>query len=110
MDLDYTIAFMFSSHLVLFAVKLWALNYFIKMLIVTGTPNTEKYILIFKPVEFFMSIFTFIIVVFELYFLFSYFIDTELYFYQHLSILDQVFFTILSINYIKTEGKNYAEN
>lgn len=103
MDIDYSIFFLFSLHVSLLSVKIWALHKLFKMLILVEAPITEKYMLVFKPFELTLVLFSFSIVLVEIYFIFTFFIDLKLYYYEYMSVVDQIFFTILTINYIKKE-------
>lgn len=103
MILDFNIAILFSVHLMLFIVKVWAFIFLFKNIIITETPKTDRYMIIFKPIEILIILMTFFTVIFEIYFFINFFVDVKLYFYEYLAILDQVFLTILVIAYLKKE-------
>ena len=105
MSLDFTVYFLFTFHIVLLFVKMWALYTFTRLLVLVEAPSTTKYMLVFKPFEMAIILLSLSIVVFELYFIFSFFVDVELYFYEYASILDQAFFTTLVVLYLKQEGR-----
>jgi len=106
MNLEFTTSFMFAFHVTLFFVKAWALYIIFKLLILVEAPNTEKYMLVFKPIEIILFIFSIVVLISEIYFIYGFFINETFYNYEYLAMTDQMFFTILTINYIKTEVKN----
>lgn len=106
MDLEFIISFIFAFHIALFFVKTWALYVIFKLLILVETPSTEKYMLVFKPIEMTLFIFSMVVLISEIYFIYGFFINETFYNYEYLAMLDQMFFTILTINYIKMEVKN----
>lgn len=106
MELDYTIYFLFTLHILLFVVKCWALYFFTKLLLLVEAPTSEKYMLVFQPIEGAIVFFTAIIVLFEMYFIIYFFEDIELYMYEFASVIDQIFFTILAVTYLKKEAGN----
>lgn len=106
MNLDFTIVYIFSLNLALLSAKLYLLNILSRILIITDTPNTEKYLLVFKPIELSLFIFTSILTASQLFYIYSYFDDLSLYYFEYLAIIDEVFLTILTTYYIKTEVKN----
>lgn len=108
MSLDFTVYFLFTFHIILLAVKMWALYSFTRLLVFLEAPSTTKYMLVFKPFEIFIALLSLLIVSFELYFIFSFFTDVELYFYEYASVLDQAFFTTLVVLYIKQEGQSHG--
>ena len=105
MDLEFIVSYLFAFHLALLFVKVWALYHITKLIILIESPNTEKYMLIFKPFEIALFTVSIIMVVSELSFLFYFFVDLDLYPYEYLAIVDQIFFTFLTITYIKREVK-----
>lgn len=106
MDLDFIISYLFAFHLALLLVKIWALYYITKLIILIESPNTEKYMLVFKPFEITLFTVSIITVISELSFLFYFFVDLDLYPYEYLAIIDQIFFTFLTVTYIKREVQN----
>lgn len=109
MGLDYIDAFLFTFHLVLLFVNIWALYIVLKLIILTESPNTEKYMLVFKPVEMTIFFVSLIMVIAELYFMINIFIDIKLYYYEYLAIFDEIFFKILAVSYIAREVSNYGK-
>ena len=106
MNIDFTISFMFAFHIALLLVKVWALYIIFKLLILVESPNTEKYMIVFKPIELTLFIFSIAVLISEMFFIYGFFVNDTLYNYEYLAMIDQIFFTILAINYIKTEVKN----
>lgn len=103
--LDFTVYFLFTFHIILLVVKLWALYAFTRFLILVETPTTKKYMLVFKPFEVPLVLLGILMVIVESYFVFNFFEDVELYFYEYVSIFDQMFFTALVVIYLKREGR-----
>ena len=106
MNLEFTTSFIFAFHITLFLVKTWALYIIFKLLILIEAPSTEKYMLVFKPIEMTLFIFSIVVLISEIYFIYGFFINETFYNYEYLAMLDQIFFTVLTINYIKTEVKS----
>ena len=106
MDLEFIISFIFAFHIALLFIKVWALYIIFKLLILVEAPSTEKYMLVFKPIEMTLFIFSIIVLISEIFFIYGFFVDETFYNYEYLAMLDQMFFTALTINYIKTEVKN----
>jgi hypothetical protein len=110
MDLEYTISFMFAFHIALLIVKLWALNTLIRKLIISEAPNAENYLFVFKRGVLAMFILTLTIICAEFYLLFNYFAVDEVYLYEYLSMLDQIFLTMFLITTFSKEAKNGNKN
>ncbi len=108
MSLDFTVSFLFTFHIVLLTVKMWALYSFARLLVFVEAPSTKTYMIVFKPFEVSILLLSLIMVVFETYFMFSFFVDVELYFYEYASVLDQAFFTVLVVRYLKQEGQSHG--
>ena len=99
LSLDFTVYFLFTFHIVLLTVKLWALYSFTRLLIFVEAPTTKKYMIVFKPFEITIVLLSLLMVIF------SFFEDVELYFYEYISIFDQIIFTVLAVLYLKQEGR-----
>lgn len=103
MNEDFTIAFIFAFHIALLAVKLWAFYYVVKAVAIMETPLSEKYMMVFKPFEMVLVIFCAVTAVAEIYFLVNFFIDMPLYYYEYISMADEIFFISMTIRYLKKE-------
>lgn len=81
-----------TMHLVLFGVKLWAVMALIE--------SMKKYKFIILVSIIYLAI--------QTWFLYCFFLDIDLYYYEIISILDQCIFTIGLIFYLTKEVKNGA--
>lgn len=103
MHLDFTIYYLFTFHVALLIIKIWACYSIAKMIVFQQSPETERYMIVFKPFEISIILMSFFMMLFEIYFMINFFVDIELYLYEYMSIADQIFFTILAVLYIKKE-------
>ena len=110
MPLEYVNSFAFTFHILLLVVKLWALNALINRFVFNKSPSTESYMVVFERFEISIFFFTLIIVLSECYFLFCFFLDLDVYFYEYISVIDQITLTLLITHFIikggYTNGKN----
>jgi len=106
--LSYSVYSLFTIHTLLLSVKLWALYTIFNLLIFVEAPTTKNYMLVFKPFEVIIVLLSLLVAMFEIYFFINFFVDTELYFYEYVSVADQAFFTVLVVLYIKQEGRTHG--
>ena len=52
-----------------------------------------------------LFVFSALVLAMEIHFLYAFFTDLDLYFYEYVSVLDQALYTILAITYLKKEEK-----
>lgn len=76
-----------ASHLMLFAVKLWA--------VIVLLENFNKYK--------FLSILTSVYLLIQVWFTYCFFLDIDLYYYEIVSIVDQIALTVIVVLYLTKE-------
>ncbi len=102
--LDFTVYFLFTLHVAYWVVNVWAFYSFSKLLVLNEAPSTKKYMLVFKAYEMTIVILSFLMVIFESYFIFNFFVDVELYYYEYMLLVDVIVFKALVVKYVKKEG------
>jgi len=105
MNIEHIISFLFAVHIALLIVKIWS------TFVIFGWFNTAKsldhkrYLLDYELSYLALFIFSASILAYEIYFLYCFFMGLDLYFYEYMSVLDQIIFTIIAISYLKKEEK-----
>lgn len=108
--MDYSIFFLFGFHIALLYIKIWALYKVFSMLIFIESPDTENYLLKFKKYELSITLFSILIVIMQAHFVLNFFNETDLFYYEYMAITDEIFFTFLTITYIKKEIKKNGKS
>ena len=107
--MDETInSWLFTFHTVLLGVKIWALFYITSLFILVRSQN-QSYMIVFTTYTFFLFILSILMVGLEAWFMYSFFDAIDLYYYEYASILDQIIFTIVAVNYLIKEGNQYGK-
>jgi len=110
MSIDLPLATSLILHCILLLVKVYSVYFLMGQMIFLKTPNNKNYMFIFKPLEFMLLLFSFAIVLSEIYFISSFFIDGECFIYDYLAVNDEIAFTILTLYYLKRGGQNENTN
>lgn len=100
MTSSFILSLLLLMHILLLLVKSYSVYFFISSMVITKAPNSSN-IFVFKYIEFFMMIFSLILMFSEIYFIYNFYINITLYLYEFLAILDEILFTILAVYYIK---------
>lgn len=96
------IAGLFAIHFVLLIVKIWAI-WISFSLIMFIKSNSQSFMLVFKFFNMLIFIFSILMAIAEFWFLYSFFVNVDLYYYEYMGILDEIIFTIAGINYLVKE-------
>lgn len=110
MSPDFINAYAFALHLILLCIKLWALYTISTLFVFNIAPRANSYMVVVKRFEGVIFLFTLIITISELYFLYCFFLDIDVYFYEYLSVLDQAALTLLITHIIIKGGHTDGEN
>jgi hypothetical protein len=90
--------------MILLLVKVYAVYFLSKMIIISETPNKSNYMFVFKPLGVSLFAFNVLFVIMEAYYLFGFFTNLEFIAYESLAMLDQITMTI-SVLYILKKRK-----
>lgn len=110
MSLEYINAFAFAFHLSLLFVKLWALYAVSTLFVFNKAPRANSYMVVVKRFEVAIFFFTLIITLSEMYFLYCFFLDLDVYFYEYLAVTDQIALTLLITHFIIKGGYTDGTN
>lgn len=105
MGIDQINSLLFAVHLLLLIVKLYVTGLFFSKFLLSKSTNGSKYMFVYSSFNATMFIFSFVVVLSELYFLANFYNDIDLYYYEYLAIFDQLLFTIICIKLIQ-RGEN----
>jgi len=106
MEIEHITSFLFAVHLALLCVKIWSTFIIFGWFTAVKSPNGAKYMLVYKASYFILFLFSALMLAMEIYFLYSFFIELDLYFYEYTAVLDEIIFTIIAISYLKKEENN----
>lgn len=94
-------------HGVLFLVKFAMMVVIIKMIKSEATPN-KKRILIYSPNVFILALFTGLYIYCEAYFLYNFYKGIDLYIYEFIAMIDQIYLTVLVLLNLN-KGDSYGK-
>ena len=98
------ISFLFAFHFLLFIVKIWAVSFLVSLFVFTQS-QSHRLMIVFRYSTALLLIFSLLVTGLEAWYLYSFFVPEDLYFYEYVAILDQVIFTYIAISYLIKEGK-----
>lgn len=93
---------LFTLHTLLFGVKLWAV-WFAFSKLAFAQSNNKSFMVVFKAVNLALLLFCVAIATAEAWYLYSFFATIDLYYYEYISIVDQIVFTLIAVNYLIKE-------
>lgn len=99
MELEQITSFLFTVHMILLCIKIWSTFIIFGWLTAKNKKRKRIYLSI-------LFLFSSLMLSMELYFMYAFFIDLDLYFYEYVAVLDEVIFTIIAITYLKKEETN----
>lgn len=103
MNIDFAVSIMFMFHVALLVVKIYASLIIFRWLTLAKAPNDVNYIFIFSAYELMLFALSFIFVIYEGVFLYTFFIEGVFTSYEYLSVTDQIVYTLVAVQYLKKE-------
>lgn len=104
MNLEQIDALSFTIHIILLGVKMWATWVILGWFMFTRSTITSKIMIQYTPLHVALLTFSVAMVVYEIYFIYSFFEDLILPYYEYLAMMDEIVFTLIAINYLMKEG------
>ena len=101
MSADQINSLLFSVHIGLFGAYIYTLTFLFRYLALSKTGNGKKRMLVFSNLT--LIIFIATCAIFELYFLYAFYVDIDLYIYEYINILQQIIFIYLFVNLKRKE-------
>ena len=99
METEAIVSFLFTLHIALLGVKLIAVG--AMFYLVNKHDATMKYLM---P----LLVFSFILLLSQAWFIYCFFTDIDLYYYEYLAVLDEIVFTLIGVHYIIKEAKRHG--
>jgi len=93
----------FSIHIILLGVKIWSCYYILGSM--KNIKSNTGYMFTYKIIHVLLFLFTVVYTVYEIYFIYTFFIPTPIYQYEYIAMIDQIIFTLISIKYLIKEKK-----
>ena len=106
MEIDHITSFLFAIHIALLFIKIWSTFVIFGWFNTAKSLNNKRYLLDYKLLYLALFIFSCLMMGMEIYFLYAFFIDIDLYFYEYVAVMDEIIFTIIAITYLKKEETN----
>ena len=103
MNIEHIISFLFAVHIGLLFVKIWSTFIIFGWFTSVKGLNDGKYMLVYKISYAALLLFSALMLGLEIYFLYAFFLQIDLYFYEYIAVLDEIIFTIIAIKYLKRE-------
>ena len=101
-------SFLFSVHIILLCVKIWAVWIIAGSLKLSKSVDAKKYLMVLNPSTVFFVIVTFAFVLLQIWFIYCFFVPLDLYYYEYAAVLDQIILTILIVNHLTKEDKKHG--
>jgi hypothetical protein len=105
MEFELINSFLLVFHFLLFIGKAWAISFLLPIYIYSSARSTRRMI-VFRYAVCALLIFSVMMVFLELWYLYNFFLDIDLYYYEYFSVLDQIIFTGIGVLYFAKEGLN----
>lgn len=101
MQVDFINPLLFAFHSILLLVKLYLVYFLFNQFTVVKSTVKESYLITYAPMQVIIFIFSLLIVLSEINFIFSFYEVKDLYWYECLAITDQVIFSTIVISLLK---------
>lgn len=106
MEAEYINSSLFTLHVILLGVKVFAVYIIYNWFKVSKSLNKDKYLFVYIPMQIFLFLFGCLFIVSEIYFILNFYKDIDLYYYEYLAILDEIIFTLIGITYFSKRKEN----